>query len=86
MKKIFLVLIVAGLLISGCCAVNKRAVDTNLKAWKHVGAEYRVYVEADDELDHDEKEDLLLVVDEAVLHAEEMVETVSGTEEKKEGE
>ena len=67
-------------------AVNELAAEKNLKAWKHIGAEYRDYVKNDDTLETDEdKEDILLPLDEAILHAEEMVLTISG-EGKKEGE
>lgn len=87
MKKIIWALvIVAVLLVPGCCAVNKLAAEKNLKAWKHIGAEYRDYVQNDDSLETaEDKEDILLPLDEAILHAEEMVLTLSG-EDKKEGE
>jgi hypothetical protein len=78
MKKILLVLAFVVLLVPGCCAVNKRAVDLNLKAWKVVGEDYRNYVNNDDGLEEDEKEDLLVVVDEGIAHAEEMVKTIGG--------
>lgn len=82
MKKNLLILVAVAvvLLFSGCCAVNKKALDTNLKAWKYIDAEYRAYVEDDEELEQDEKEDLLIPVDEAVKHAEEMVKTIGGDE------
>jgi hypothetical protein len=78
MKKMLLILAAVVMLAPGCCAVNKRALDVNLKAWKVVGEDYRNYVNNDDSLDADEKEDLLIVVDEGISHAEEMVKTIGG--------